>query len=120
MFTNFKKIAKSFSDALKGLKYIIRKERNFKIEVFVSLVVLILMIFFSVAKWEAVILILLISLVLILETLNTTLERLVNLLKPRVHPQARILKDLMAGAVFLAALASVITGIIIFWPYIFE
>ena len=96
-----------------------RREQNIRVEVAAALLVIAAMIIAQVKIWEAVVLVIMISGVLILEVLNTALEQLINMLKPRVHPKARILKDLMAGAVFLASISAAAVGILIFWPYVF-
>jgi diacylglycerol kinase len=56
--------------------------------------------------------------VLISEIINTAIERIVDILKPRIHPYARLIKDLMAAAVLISVTASIIVGIIIFYPYV--
>ncbi len=113
------KLLHSFGHAIAGFKFALRKEQNFKIEVAAGIFVVATMILVGVKNWEAIVLVIMIAGVLILEILNTSLEQLVNMLKPRVHPKAKVLKDLMATAVFLAAIASTVVGILIFWPYIF-
>ena len=89
-----------------------------KIELIAAVLVIVAMIITRVQTWEAVVLTIMISAVLILEVLNTGLEQLINMLKPQVHPKARVLKDLMAAAVFLASMAAAVIGVLIFWPYI--
>lgn len=111
------KLFHSFGHAVAGFRFALRKEQNFKIEVLAALLVVGAMFMIGVETWEAIVLVIMISGVLILEVLNTSLEQLVNMLKPRVHPKARVLKDLMATSVFLAAIASAIVGALIFWPY---
>jgi diacylglycerol kinase len=39
-------------------------------------------------------------------------------LKPRIHPYARLIKDLMAAVVLISSIVALIVGIIIFYPYI--
>lgn len=113
------KLFHSFGHAIAGFRFALRKEQNFKIEIAAGILVVAAMLFVEVKTWEAIVLVIMIAGVLILEILNTSLEQLVNMLKPRVHPKARVLKDLMATAVFLAAIASTIVGLLIFLPYIF-
>ena len=108
----------SFGNAFNGLKYALRKEQNLRIEMFAAVFVVATMILIPVERWEAIVLILVIACVLVLEVFNTFLERLINIFKPRVHPQVRALKDLMAAVVFLASLAAAVVGILIFWPYV--
>jgi diacylglycerol kinase len=58
-----------------------------------------------------------IALVLITETLNTALEKLVDLVQPDYHPLAGAVKDIAAAAVLLATLTAVVIGLIILFPY---
>jgi diacylglycerol kinase len=46
-------------------------------------------------------------------------ERLVNIFNPRVHPYAKMLKDVTASIVLIGSIGSIIIGIIVFWPYVF-
>jgi diacylglycerol kinase len=66
---------------------------------------------------EQGLIILAVALVLALELANTALERVMDILKPRVHPYARVIKDMMAGAVLLTSLAAIAIAIVIFLPY---
>ena len=60
----------------------------------------------------------LIAAVLILELINTVLEYFLNVIEPKIHIQAKIIKDIMAGAVLLMSAAAAILGLMIFWPYV--
>ena len=94
---------KSLSHAVRGLKYVIIHEKNFQNEVVVGLLVIIAMIYFRVTRGEAIVLFLVIAEVLVMELFNTVVERVVDILKPRIHPYARLIKDLMAASVLLAS-----------------
>jgi undecaprenol kinase len=76
-----------------------------------------LMIILPLSGLERAVLILTIALVLSLELANTAAERVMDILKPRVHPYARVVKDAMAGAVLIAACAAVCIGMCILLPY---
>jgi diacylglycerol kinase len=102
-----------------GFWYALRRELNLQIELLAGFLVIVTMLLLPVQKWEVVVLIIMITWVLVLEILNTLLERLVNLLKPRIHPYVGTLKDLMAAAVFVSAVGAAAVGLIIFWPYLF-
>ncbi len=115
---NFRKIIKSFRYALKGLVLVFKEEQNFRIQIIAALAVFILMFVFETKNWEKVALILVISLVLVLELINSIFERVVDILKPRVHFYVEAIKDIMAAAVFLASLTALAVGLIIFIPYI--
>jgi diacylglycerol kinase len=111
--------SKSFSCAMRGLIHVLRNEKNFQNELAVAFVVIVAMIYFRVTRTETVALVLVIAGVLIMELLNTVVERVVDILKPRIHPYARLIKDLMAAIVLISAIFSVVIGLIIFLPYIF-
>lgn len=108
---------KSLKNALEGLKYAISYERNFQIEIVFAFFILALMVIFKIKSWEAIILILMIMLVFITELINTVMERVADILKPRIHPYAKLVKDIMAAVVLIASVMSLIVGVIIFWPY---
>jgi len=58
--------------------------------------------------------------VFVSEVFNTAMEIDINLTSPEYHPYARDTKDVSAGAVLLASIISVIIGLIIFLPKIFN
>ena len=114
-----KQFSRSISYAFRGLKYTVKNEKNFQNELFIGFLVVLAMIYFQTTRTETVVLIIIIMAVLIMELLNTIMERVVDILKPRVHPYARLIKDLMAASVLVAALLAVIVGLLIFLPYVF-
>jgi undecaprenol kinase len=111
---------KSFSHAMRGLQYVIRNEKNFQNELAVAFLVVLAMIYFQVTRAEKVVLVLVISGVLVMELFNTAVERVVDILKPRIHPFARLIKDLTAASVLLSSILAVVIGLLIFVPYILE
>lgn len=112
-----REIRKSFSCAFRGLKYALTTERNFQIEFVVAIFVGTLILIFDIKSWEAVVLVAMIMFVLIVELANTVVERVVDILKPRVHPYVRLIKDMMASVVLISAVFAAAVGIIIFYPY---
>jgi diacylglycerol kinase len=57
-----------------------------------------------------------IGLVWVTEILNTCIEKAMDVITIEHHPQIKIIKDLAAGAVLIAALVAVIVGSFIFIP----
>ena len=94
----------------------LRGERNFQIELFVAGVVLFGMIVFDLSVLERVALILCIAWVLTLELVNTAVERIMDVLQPRIHPYARIIKDVRAAAVLVSSGGALLVGLAIFVP----
>lgn len=117
---NIPRLARSFRYALRGFWYVFRQEQNVRLHLLASLAVIILMIYFQVSLWQAVILILVIVLVLILELINTIFERMTDMLRPRLHYYVEVIKDVMAAAVLVASIGAIIVGILIFAPYILK
>ncbi|HOX60930.1 MAG TPA: diacylglycerol kinase [Candidatus Magasanikbacteria bacterium] len=115
-----RKISDSFQNAFCGLKYAWQHEQNFRIQIFGAIVVLLFALFFDLRKYEIVTIGLLITLVLILELVNSAIEHFLDVISPRLSDQVRAIKDIMAGAVVVASCGAIVIGIAIFWPYIFE
>lgn len=109
---------KSLRYALRGLNYVLRHEKNFQNELIVAGLVIFAMFYFKLAKWEMVALFLVIMVTLIMELLNTVMERVVDMLKPSIHPYAKLIKDLMAATVLVASILAVVVGVVIFLPHI--
>lgn len=107
---------RSFRHALRGIWYAFRYEHNFQIELVFAVLVFLLAFFFRLSPTEQSLLFITVSGVLSLELLNTAVERLVDMMKPRVHPYAKVVKDIMAGAVLISALFSVLVGLVLFLP----
>lgn len=111
-------VTKSFKFAFEGIKAVFKKEPNLRIHFIFAIIALIAAFLLGFSAIEWLILAFTISLVLILELLNTALEALVDLVSPEVRPEAKIAKDVSAAAVFLAAILSVVVGIVLFLPKI--
>ncbi len=115
-----KQFSHSVRHAFRGLVYAFRYEKNFQNEIFIAILVIIAMIYFDLSRAEMVALIFMIMTVLIMELINTIFERVVDILKPRIHPYAKLIKDLMAATVLISSMVALVVGIIIFYPYIME
>jgi len=116
--TRIKEFLKSFQFALRGLKYAIKNEKNFQNELVVALLAVCAMFYFRVSRPEIIVISTMIIAVLVMEMLNTIVERIIDILKPGIHPYARLIKDLMAASVLLISILALIIGLIIFIPYI--
>lgn len=108
---------KSLKYAVRGIRYAWKTEENFRSEVIIAVFVIILSFVFPLRTIQQVLVGLLVVWVLTLELLNTVLERMMDIMKPKIHPYIKVTKDLMAGAVLVSALGALIIGIIIFYPH---
>ncbi len=111
---------KSFYYAFKGLIKILREEQNLRIQLLFTIFVLFLGYYVKLNRIECSIIIILIAIVILMETINSAIERVTDVLKPRIDNYVKEIKDIMAAAVLLASILAVIVGIIIFWPHLFN
>lgn len=114
-----RRLLNSFRFACNGIRYAIHTQQNFRIQLFFLAAAVSMGLFFHISELEWIALILTSSLVLILEIINTSIERLVDFMTSEYHPKAEQVKDTAAGAVLIASAMSVVIGLIIFIPYIF-
>ena len=115
---NIKQLFRSFKNAFRGLFSVIKKEQNFRLHSIAAIAVIFLSVYFQIKIWQWCLIILMITAVFILEMLNTIIERLVDMLQPRVHQYVKEIKDIMSAVVLITALASVAIALLIFGPII--
>lgn len=117
MIEALKDFHKSLSHAWDGLCLAFRQERSFRIQIAAAFVVFILILLLPLERWERVSLFMAMALVLVLELVNSMVERFVDLVKPRLHTYVKEIKDLMAAAVLVAAVFAAVIGCLILAPY---
>lgn len=108
----------SVKNCLDGISYVTKSEKNFKREIALGIIALILSYILKIDKIEFIIVLTMICLVLTAEIINTAVERTVDLVTKEYHELARIAKDVSAGSVLVTSIFSLIIGIIIFIPKI--
>ena len=113
-----KRLYKSFTYAFWGLGKTLKEEQNLQIQSIAGLVVIILGWYFRIEVEEWLILIVVIGLVILMELVNSAVERITDVLKPRLDSYVKEIKDIMAAAVMLASVIAVTVGLIIFLPYL--
>lgn len=106
----------SLGYALAGWLYMLRWQRNTRIQAVASLAVLALALLLRISFIEIAVLILSITIVWMAEFINAAVEAVVNLASPDYHPMAKVAKDVAAAAVLLGVVASVLIGLLIFGP----
>ncbi|KKR21286.1 MAG: diacylglycerol kinase [Parcubacteria group bacterium GW2011_GWE2_39_37] len=116
----FKRLYKSFTYAFRGLLKTFREEQNLRVQTIAALMAIILAVFLRIERLEWALLIFSISLVILMEILNSAVERVSDVLKPRISSYVKEIKDIMAAAVLLSALSAVVIGLIIFLPYLID
>ncbi|ABR49170.1 diacylglycerol kinase [Alkaliphilus metalliredigens QYMF] len=110
-----RKLLESFNYAFEGIIYALKTQRNMKIHFVVSIVILIMSLFFELTRIEILILLMTISLVIIAEMINTSIESTIDLITDQYHIFAKIAKNVAAGAVLIAAINSIIVAYLLFF-----
>lgn len=106
----------SFTHAWRGLRITAQREPNFRVELILGAAAVAIAWFVRVPVWPVVIVI---TIVLVVETLNSALERVVDFISPEIHPAAKDMKDISAGAVLIASLGAVIFAMVYLLPPLF-
>ena len=108
---------RGFLWAGRGLVWLFRTQRNFRVHLTILVAVLAAGILGGLAAWEWVAVALAAGLVLAAEAFNSALEAALDLTwGERPHPLAAAAKDAAAAGVLLAALAAVAVGLLLFGP----
>src|SRR3954453_18347997 len=110
------KFVRSFYFAFAGLSYLFRTQRNARVHAAIGAAACGLGMWLRIERGGWAVLVFTIALVLILEGLNTAVEAAIDLASPQIHPLAKAAKDLAAGMVLIAAIASVGVGLLILGP----
>ena len=113
MKKRLKKMKKSIGYASKGLNHTYRTQQNIWIHSTIAIFVFIAALFLGLSHVELAIIVITILLVLLLETINTVIETIIDLASPEFTELGKIAKDVSAGSVLLAAIGSVVVGILI-------
>lgn len=111
----------SFKCAFRGIIQAFKSERNLKIHILATIIVMILAWYMNINSTEYITLIIIISIVLISELFNTAIEYAVDLVCGNNYNElGKHAKDIAAGATLIAAIGAVIVGCVIFLPKIIE
>ncbi|MDW7668259.1 MAG: diacylglycerol kinase family protein [Bacillota bacterium] len=113
-----KKTRDSIKYALCGIKYAFESQRNIRIQLVIMIIAYITGYILNISSTDWLILILISTIILTLEIINTALEEVVNLVTEEYRKTAKHAKDTAAGAVLTASFFAIIIGLIIFIPKI--
>lgn len=110
---------KSIGYAFKGAFYLLKTESSIKIQFVIAIMVTAAGFYFEISKTEWLFQIGFIGLVMSIEGLNTAIEYVADFIHPEHHKSIGQIKDIAAGAVFIASVAAVIAAIVIYFPKVF-
>jgi undecaprenol kinase len=109
---------KGFVHAIEGIFSSWALGRNFRIQSIIGIVALGLCITLNLLIWEWIVVLILIGGVLSLETINSSIEKLCDLISMDIDPRIKAIKDLSAGAVLIFSVIALVIGCLIFIPKI--
>ena len=107
-------VLESFNFAFEGIIHVLRTQRNLRIHFLVAVGVLVAAVALGVSKLELIVLLLSISFVLVAEMVNTAIEGAVDVSTTSFDPNAKLAKDIAAGAVLIATVNAVAVGYLVF------
>jgi len=112
--------AQAFRHAFRGWWYVIHTQRNAWLHAVVTTLVVLVGFWLRLPMRDWAVLLLTITMVWTAEFINTALEAVVDLASPQHHPLAKVGKDVGAAAVLITALTSILIGLLILGPPIWE
>ena len=113
-----RKLAQSFRYAGHGVKHALATQRNIRFHMVMALLVIIAGVLLRLSAYELSALTLAICFVIVSEMINTSIEESINLITTTHKVEAKIAKDVAAGAVLFSAVCAIIVGCLIFIPHI--
>ncbi len=113
MFFYIKKLVKSFFYAFSGLFRAFLLENNFRIMVFLALVSAFIVFIYDFEFWKIIVLLVAGSIMLIVELVNSAIEKFLDLVSRHHNDDIKYIKDVMAGAALMASLMWLLVFILI-------
>jgi diacylglycerol kinase (ATP) len=115
---SIKKRFKSFGFAFNGIKNFVSSQHNAWIHLLATVLVIFLAVFFHITSSAAIALTFAAGFVWVSELFNTAIEKIMDFISVEQNPKIKIIKDLSAAAVLVAALTALVTGCFVFIPKI--
>ncbi len=103
--------------AIHGIMHVFEHERNARIHLWFALLAFVLGLLLNVSDVELAAVFFAVVLVFLTEIINTVIERTLDLIDIQENPRIKLIKDMAAGAVLVAAVAAVMIGVVIFGPH---
>jgi diacylglycerol kinase (ATP) len=114
-----RKLIESFNYAISGVIYALKTQRNMKIHFGVAMLVLAVSLFMDFSRIELLLLFFTISLVLVTEMINTSIETTIDMITDNYHPLAKVAKNVAAGAVLISLINAVVVAYLLFFDRLY-
>ena len=110
---------KTFKNARKGFRLVLKSEMNIRIHVAVAFLVLIFAYILNFSAVEFCLVLFAIAIVIVSEMLNTAIEfTLDSVFHNRYSRMVGMAKDMSAGAVMFATIIAIVIGVILFGKHL--
>lgn len=103
--------------AIEGIICVIRHEKNMRLHFLATILVIVFSLFIGLSKLELALITFAVALVWITETLNTAIEKVIDIYTEEYHELAKFAKDAASGAVFISAVTAVIIAYLVFYNH---
>ena len=107
-------ILDSFNYALEGIIHVLRTQRNLRIHFAIAIIVIAAAATLGVERLELIALLIVIAFVLVAEMVNTAIEGAIDVSTTSFDPNAKLAKDVAAGAVLIATVNAIAVGYLVF------
>jgi diacylglycerol kinase (ATP) len=104
----------SFNYAFEGIIHVLRTQRNLRIHVVIAIAVLGAAVALGVDRMSLIALLFAIAFVLVAEMVNSAIEGAIDVSTTSFDPNAKLAKDVAAGAVLIASVTAVGIGYLVF------
>jgi diacylglycerol kinase (ATP) len=104
----------SFNYAFEGIIHVLRTQRNLRIHFAIAIAVIVAAALFGVNRLELISLLLAIAFVLVCEMVNSAIEGAIDVSTTSFDPNAKLAKDIAAGAVLISTITALAVGYLIF------
>lgn len=113
-----RKWLKSANFAIEGILHAAKTQRHVRYHLLIAAVVIFMSYVLGVSRIEFLIITLSVIAVLLAEMFNTAIEVIVDIISPKHSENARVAKDIAAGAVLITVFGVAVIGYIILFPYL--
>ena len=107
-------LLESFNFAFEGIIHVLRTQRNLRIHFAIAIAVIAAAAALDVERIELIALLLAIAFVLVAEMVNSAIEGAIDVSTTSFDPNAKLAKDIAAGAVLIASVTAIAVGYLVF------
>lgn len=110
----------SIKNSVNGLIYAYLNEQSLTLHAILTIVVLVSGFYFNISKMQWAILVIVMTIIIVTELLNTAIEATVDLVTNEYHELAKIAKDCASAAAFVASILAISLYLYVFLPKIIQ